>query len=212
MPSVSAFFLTLLPLLTSSAVGLWLVQNELLIKHFGFKEWILVCLFCIFTCAVALTPPTLLSFVFGYFLGWIGFFPLIFINLAAIALVFGVSQNLNHASLRAYLSQFSKVQPFLNRLEKNEVRFVFFTKLSPVLPFALTNLLFGLIGLRLRNVLLGGFLGMIPRTALAVWVGSEAQQIAQLIQNPDGHLLSRLLVVGFVIVSVWGLIRVFLRD
>ncbi len=212
MPSLSAFFLTILPFLTSSIVGLWMIQNETLIKSFGLKEWLIVCLSCAFACALALIPPTLLAFGFGYFLGWGAVIPLILINLIAIALVYAIVGQMDKRSLLQYISQFQRISTFLNRVYSDEVRFVFFTKLSPVLPFALTNLVFALMGIRFKNIIVGGFLGMIPRTILAVWVGKEAEQISRLIQNPNENLMSRIVLLILVVVSVIGLIRILVKK
>ncbi|TAH11329.1 MAG: hypothetical protein EAZ14_06745, partial [Runella slithyformis] len=57
-------------------------------------------------------------------------------------------------------------------------------------------------------VLLGGFCGMIPRTFLAVWVGKEAREIRQLLDNPNESIGSRVVIVVLVAFSVWGLFRV----
>jgi len=212
MPSLSAFFLTLLPILTSSVIGVWMIQNEGFIKSFGWKEWAIVCVLSIFGCALALIPPTLLAFGFGYFLGWMAIVPLILLNLAAITMVYTIVQRMDRVSLLRYSSQFPSIATFLNRVHANEIRFVFFTKLSPVLPFALTNLVFSLMGIQFKNVILGGFLGMIPRTVLAVWVGMEAKEISQLVQNPNESVTSRVVILGLVVVSVVGLLRVLVRK
>jgi len=212
MPSLSAFFLTILPFLTSSVVGIWMIQNEPLIKSFGIKEWSIVCIVCALACALALIPPTLLAFGFGYFLGWQAVIPLILLNLAAISIVYFIVNQLDKVSLLNYISHFPRVSTFLNRIHANEIRFVFFTKLSPVLPFALTNLIFSLMGIRFKNVILGGFLGMIPRTVLAVWVGKEAQEISRLIQNPNESLTSKIVIIILVILSVGGLLRILVKK
>lgn len=212
MPSLSAFFLTLLPILTSSGIGLWMIQNESFISNFGLKEWILACIVCVFGCALALIPPTLLAFGAGYFLGWKGFTPLVLLNLMSIALIYVIVSQMDKNGLRRYVIQFPRVATFFNQVQKEEMRFVFFAKLSPVLPFALTNLVFVLMDLRLRNIFVGGFLGMIPRTALAVWVGMEAQGIRQLIQNPNESVVSRVVILVLVVVSIIGLLRIVVRK
>lgn len=212
MPSLSAFFLTILPFLTSSLIGVWMIQNEGFIKGWGSKEWTIVCLVCAVACALALIPPTLLAFGFGYFLGWQAIIPLILLNLTAISIVYFFVNQLDKVGLLTYLSQFPRVVSFLNRIHADEIRFVFFTKLSPVLPFALTNLVFSLMGIRFKNVILGGFLGMIPRTVLAVWVGKEAQEISRLVQNPNESLTSRIVIMVLVILSVGGLLRVLVKK
>lgn len=212
MPSLSAFFLTILPFLTSSVIGVWMIQNESLIKGFEVKEWIVVCLVCALACALALIPPTLLAFGFGYFLGWQAIIPLILLNLAAISIVYFIVNQLDKVGLLTYLSQFPRIASLLNRIHADEIRFVFFTKLSPVLPFALTNLVFSLMGIRFKNVILGGFLGMIPRTVLAVWVGKEAQEISRLVQNPNESLTSRIVIIALVIASGIGLVKLLAKP
>lgn len=212
MPSLSAFFLTILPFLTSSVAGVWMVQNEHFIRSFGTKEWGFVCVLCAIACTFALIPPTLLAFGFGYFLGWGAVFPLILLNLAAITLVYTMVSQMDRVSLLQYFSRFPRVALFLNRIHDNEIRFVFFTKLSPVLPFSLTNLVFSLMGLKFKNIILGGFLGMIPRTVLAVWVGKEAEQISRLVQNPNENWISRVVIVVLAVISVAGLLRVLVKK
>jgi uncharacterized membrane protein YdjX (TVP38/TMEM64 family) len=212
MPSLSAFFLTILPFLTSSGIGVWMIQNEVLIKGFGIKEWTVVCLVCAVACALALIPPTLLAFGFGYFLGWQAVIPLILLNLTAISIVYFIVNQLDKVGLLNYLSQFPRVASFLNRIHADEIRFVFFTKLSPVLPFALTNLVFSLMGIRFKNIILGGFLGMIPRTVLAVWVGKEAEQISKLVQNPNESITSRVVILVLVVASGIGLVKLLAKP
>ena len=80
------------------------------------------------------------------------------------------------------------------------------------MPFALTNLVFSLMGLKFKNIILGGFLGMIPRTVLAVWVGKEAEQISRLIQNPNESWISRVVIVVLVVISVAGLLHVLIKK
>lgn len=211
LPSLSAFFLTILPFITSSLLGAWIIRNESFIENFSPGEWVIVCTVCALACALALIPPTLLAFAFGYFLGWWALGPLILLNLTAIALVYGITKRLDGETLLRYVSQFPRVNVLLNRIQKDELSFVFFTKLSPVVPFALTNLVFSLLKIRFSNVILGGFLGMIPRTALAIWVGLEAKELRQLIENPNESSASRVVVIVLVIVSVVGLVRVLVK-
>ncbi len=208
VPSFSAFFLTVTPLITSSLAADWLRQNEQMVQLFTRNDWLLMTLLCVFAVALALIPPTLLALGSGYFLGWAAVFPLVLLNMAAIGLVYGVIQWADTHRWRTYFQNNKRTAPFFERIYQNEFLFIFFTKLSPVLPFALTNLLFAVSGIRFRNVLLGGFCGMIPRTFLAVWVGKEAREIRQLLDNPNESIGSRVVIVVLVAFSVWGLFRV----
>ena len=208
VPSLSAFFLAIVPLISSSLVGKFIVDNEAHIQNYTVTDWLLITLVCSFTSAFALTPPTLLALCFGYFLGWWAVGPLIFLNMAAIVLIYALFGKTKSKKLINYFKENPRTKTFFERIYEHEFNFIFFTKLSPVLPFALTNLLFALSGIQFKNVLLGGFLGMLPRTILAVWIGKEASQIRQLIENPNGNWGIRAILVVLVGLSFWGLIRV----
>ncbi len=93
----------------------------------------------------------------------------------------------------------------LSRFHQDQWPLIFFTKLSPVLPFALTNLVFSLAGASLKNMLLGGFLGMIPRTLVAVYAGIQAKAIRQALTNPNPDVSSQVIVLGLMILSVVGI-------
>ena len=88
-----------------------------------------------------------------------------------------------------------RVREILENIKEQELKIIFFAKLSPVLPFALTNFVFALSGAKLKNILLGGFLGMIPRTVLAVWTGHQAKEIRKLLENPNEGSLQQILLI-----------------
>ena len=69
----------------------------------------------------------------------------------------------------------------------NGFRIVLLLRLSPAFPFNLLNYGLGLTSVRLRDYLLGSFLGMLPGTALYVYIGSLVTSAAELSsgQRPD---------------------------
>ncbi len=127
-------------------------------------------------------------------------------NMVAIFLVNSITKRIDGDKFRNYLADNKKVSSILENIRKEELKFIFFTKLSPVLPFALTNFVFALSGAKLKNILLGGFFGMIPRTLLAVWTGSQAKEIRKLLENPNEGNLQKILVILLLIVSVGGIL------
>ncbi len=126
--------------------------------------------------------------------------------MVAIFLVNSITKRIDGDKFRNYLSDNKNVSTILNNIRKEELKFIFFTKLSPVLPFALTNFVFALSGAKLKNILLGGFLGMIPRTLLAVWTGSQAKEIRKLLENPNEGNLQKILIILLLIISVGGVL------
>lgn len=199
---------TLMPLFSTSVLSYFLVKNQDLIYSMGYLEWLLLSILLTITSSVALSPPTFLAVVFGYFLGFQALPFLLFINFGAISLVYLLYKYLDFRWVDSYLNHHQKVQNLLQNIRKDELKIIFFAKLSPVLPFALTNLTFAVSGASIRHIVLGGFMGMLPRTLLAIYTGSQAREISEIINNPTGDITAQIIVFGLVLVSVFGLIFV----
>ena len=174
--------------------------------------WLGVTVLLTLASSAALTPPTFLALVYGYFLGWASLPMLFVLNIGAISIIYVSAHFLHAASVRSYLIQvYPQVDTLLRRFYKNELRLIFFAKLSPVLPFAITNLFFAMAGARFKQVLTGGTLGMIPRTVLAVWAGKEAQDIRYLLEHPNEGLATKLVLIALIVISTVG-IGYFFKD
>lgn len=50
-------------------------------------------------------------------------------------------------------------------------------RLSPVVPFAATNLLMSTTGVRLAPFLVGSVIGLAPRVVAVVWIGSSLTEL-----------------------------------
>ncbi|MPR34350.1 VTT domain-containing protein [Salmonirosea aquatica] len=195
-----------MPLLTSSLLTAWAVGYESFWSDLSLGGWLLVTLALSLTSALALTPPTFLALVYGYFLGWTGLPLLFLLNLGAIGLVYLIGKKLIPLSFLAQLQQaYPAAATLLLRFHENPIRLIFFTKLSPMLPFAITNLVFTMAGARLPQMLLGGTLGMIPRTALAMWIGTQAKEIRYLLDHPNEGIGAKLLIIALVLLSTVGI-------
>ncbi|MBU1820874.1 MAG: VTT domain-containing protein [Bacteroidetes bacterium] len=195
-----------MPLLTSSLLTAWAIGYEAWWAALSLENWIFLTIALALASSLAMVPPGYLALVYGYFLGWIGLPLIILLNMAAIGLVYGLGKKLIPP---AFLGQLQEAYPaaakVLLRFHENPVRLIFFTKLSPVLPFAVTNLLFALAGARLPQMLLGGALGMVPRTILSLWIGTKAKEIKYLLENPNEDPSTQLLIVALVLFSTLGI-------
>ncbi|MCD8540038.1 MAG: VTT domain-containing protein [Leadbetterella sp.] len=196
---------TLLPLLSSSFLTYLLYQHQDSLGALSAGQWVLFSLVLAVLCGVALIPPTFLAIVMGYFLDWTALPLLILINMLAIVLIYGLSRWVNLSWIENRLRKDAKRSAVLDRIRKEELKIIFFTKLSPLFPFAVTNLIFAASGAAFRNIIVGGFLGMIPRTVLAVYAGTQARGLRELTENPEGAPLSQWIISGLVLVSVAGL-------
>lgn len=210
LPSILSFVgFTLLPLFSTSLLSYYLLKYESTISTFGLLEWLALTLFLTLGATIALCPPTFLAIVFGYFMGFKAIPYLLIINFGAIFLIYVFYKILDFKWIEGYFEKNEKIKNLLKNIKADELKIIFFAKLSPILPFALTNLTFAVSGAKLRNILIGGFGGMLPRTILAVYTGSQAKQIRTLIQNPNEGLFSKILVLLLIIVSVWGITHYF---
>ena len=203
----------ILPLLTSSVVTAWAISHEDWWTALPLATWVLITIALALASALALIPPGFLALLYGYFLGWLGFPLLVLMNTVAIALVYGLGRRLISPHFLGYLQEaYPATAKLLLRFHKDPIRLIFFTKLSPVLPFAITNLLFTLAGARLPQMVLGGTLGMVPRTILSLWIGTQAKEIKYLLENPNEGLGTKLLIVALVLLSTAGIGWFFKRK
>lgn len=208
---VYAALLGVLPLVFSSTLAFYVVRHEAEIRAWGTLDWVLVYVASVLTMAFALTPTTLVALLSGYFLGWISVGPVVLGYAAASLLGYLVARRLDGGRLLGYLSAKPKNRAVLDRLREDEFRVILFARLSPVLPFAVTNVLFSFGGTTLRNFLLAGFLGMVPRTLLSIGLGTQGRRLRELLDNPAGASTAEWAVVGLVLVSLGGLAWVLRR-
>jgi uncharacterized membrane protein YdjX (TVP38/TMEM64 family) len=93
-------------------------------------------------------------------------------------------------------------------IARHGLRIVILLRLSPLFPFNLLNYALGLTGVRLRDYVLGSFIGMLPATFLYVYIGSLIGDLAALSTGADqaGGARQALSVVGLlatVVVTVY---------
>ncbi len=197
--------MTALPIFFSSVLAVSVIAYEAQIALFDWKDWVFATFLCCITCTFAITPPTFLALIFSYFIGWQALFPVFLMNMVSILLVNILTKLFNPEQLKSYLSDNEQVNAILANVRQQELKVIFFAKLSPIMPFSLSNFVFALSGAKFKNILLGGFLGMIPRTLLAVWTGSQAKEVRRLLENPNEGNLEKSLLVLLLIVSIGGI-------
>jgi uncharacterized membrane protein YdjX (TVP38/TMEM64 family) len=77
---------------------------------------------------------------------------------------------------------------------------VLLARLSPLFPYNVLNYAFGLTAVRLRDYVLGSWIGMLPATVLYVYLGSLTKNVATLESGnlPAAWPRRVLLIAGFV--------------
>ena len=160
------------------------------------------------TMALALTPSTLIALISGYFLGWAAFFYILISYPAASVIGYMVGKSLDHGKLMNTLPPNSRIHLILDELKHHQWPLVILTRISPVLPFSLMNLVLPAIGVRLHTFLIAGFMGMLPRTLFALWAGMQARDLISLLKSPTQGNLSVIFMVMVSILSIGGLLYI----
>lgn len=141
-----------------------------------------------------------LAFVAAYILACVLLLPGLILTIAAGAL-FGVVQGIVLVSLasvagataafligrtfardwaRAKVQALPRFAALDRALEQKGFLIVLLTRLSPLFPFNLLNYAYGLTGVKLRDYVLASWIGMLPATAMYVYLGSAAASLAQI--------------------------------
>ncbi len=199
---------TLIPLLTSSSLATFAYYNQQQILDFDWWIWILLYAVSTFTMAFGATPTTFVATLGGFFLGWISLPPMLFAYLGASCLCFLFAKRIDGGNLLESIKSYKNVDRFLEKTHNNELALVISSKLSPILPFALSNFLLAILKIRFTNFILGCFLGMLPRTCLAIWVGTQISEINQGTWSETGWIPKISLLV-LVIVASLGFVKIF---
>lgn len=164
-----------------------------------------------FTMAFALTPTTFVSIMSGYLFSWPGGLGILLAYSLAAVIGRQVGKFVQSRFSSAGLFQSSAHQGFLDNLAKNPFNMLVFARLSPVLPFAMTNLLIAQVRIKPTTYLAGTMVGMFPRTLAFFLLGMNATEIWALIQNPNQGDLSKILFWGLILISSFGLYQVIKR-
>ncbi|NVJ85812.1 MAG: VTT domain-containing protein [Algoriphagus sp.] len=187
--------------------SLWLAgnYNSLLEKqplHFG--EFAVFGVLAAGVMGLALLPTTLTALFTGYWLGWKGFFWLVVAYSLANVLGYWIGKILNVD----FLNFLEKKSPgFLRVLETKKDNWgalIFFIRISPVIPFAISNLIFASLQVPLRKVLFYGIPGMLPRTIMSFLAGIVAGDFLEARENLQEPWQILLLIFLFGL-SLWGI-------
>lgn len=203
-------FFAVLPLLVSSSFFIYLYRaNQQLLAHP--LALVFFHLAAIPAMAFALTPTTFVAVASGYLFSWPGLVGIIisYPLAALLGLKFGRLAQKLALKDKFYLTP--KVRNILDNIRKDEFSMNIFVRLSPVLPFAMTNVAISVLKLSIIPFLVATMIGMFPRTFLFFMLGKDAPEIWTFIQYPTTEGVHRLIPLVLLIISTTGLLWVAKR-
>lgn len=166
----------------------------------------------IFILGLGFFPTTFFALFCGYIWGIKAILPIYLTYLFASLLGFGLARLLKGGAILQFLQSKPAINAVLGNVQKNSIYWVFLVRLSPIFPFAITNTLLAYVKVNLKSFIIGGSLGMMPRSIFALWVGSQAATWELLIQNPDKINSQNIVSLLFLIVSGLGMFYLIRKN
>jgi uncharacterized membrane protein YdjX (TVP38/TMEM64 family) len=160
---------------------------------------------------VLLAPGAILTIGAGFAFGlWKGFLAVSAGATLGASLAFLVSRFIAREKVEAIAKGNEKFRKIDNAIGEQGAKLIFLLRLSPVIPFNLSNYLYGLTSVKFWPYVLASWIGMMPGTFLYVYIGTAGK--AAVAAAPGGEAVKhswqywKFLDVGLVatvIVTIW---------
>jgi uncharacterized membrane protein YdjX (TVP38/TMEM64 family) len=125
---------------------------------------------------VLLAPGLILTVGAGFAFGlWKGFLAVSVGSTLGAALAFLVARFIARDKVEAIARGNEKLRNIDNAIGKQGAKLVFLLRLSPVIPFNLSNYFYGLTGVKFWPYVLASWIGMMPGTFLYVYIGTAGK-------------------------------------
>ncbi|ERM83666.1 hypothetical protein P872_02390 [Rhodonellum psychrophilum GCM71 = DSM 17998] len=204
-------WVAIVPSLGSILLVPFFITNTTFFQQLDFSSpetWFLYLIPCAILMAFAFMPTTLLAGLTGFILGWKALLLLILSYTLATLFGYGLGKKMDKNSLDILLGEYPRAKALVENKKGKMGELIFFVRLSPIIPFAFSNLLFALLDTGWKRVVLFGFIGMLPRTLLAFGSGVLADSIYTAIRQ-GGNAFNWALIIGLILLSLWGIARFF---
>src|SRR6058998_232891 len=125
---------------------------------------------------VLLAPGAILTIGAGFAFGlWKGFIAVSAGSTLGAALAFLVARFIARDKVEAIAKRNDKFRKIDNAIGKQGSKLIFLLRLSPVIPFNLSNYFYGLTGVKFWPYVFASWSGMIPSTFLYVYIGTASK-------------------------------------
>jgi uncharacterized membrane protein YdjX (TVP38/TMEM64 family) len=139
------------------------------------------------TATVFVLPGSVLSAGAGLAYGpWLGVLLVSPVSVAAATLAFTLGRTVARGWVTRRMERDRRFRAIDAAVSQRGFQIVALLRLSPVFPFNVLNYALALTGVRLRDYVLGSFVGMLPGTFLYVYLGSLVRDVAELAAGTSG--------------------------
>ncbi|SRR6266478_2145923 len=187
----------------------WLTEFNQWIAHLGI--WGILLFIVVYILAtIFFFPGSVLTigggFVFGVFLGTVA------VSIAATtgaALAFLIARYLARDKIEQKVGSNQKFKQIDRAIGEQGAKLVFLLRLSPVIPFNLSNYFYGLTAVKFWPYVLASWIGMLPGTLLYVYLGAASKAgLNAAAGQSSGHspweyVLFGVGLIATVVVTLW---------
>jgi uncharacterized membrane protein YdjX (TVP38/TMEM64 family) len=167
-------------------IGLLVVMRFLPVTHWlhTFNNWIgkmgiagIFIFIAVYAAAtVLLAPGVILTIGAGFAFGlWKGFLAVSAGATIGAALAFLVARSIARERIEAMAKGNDRFQRIDNAISKQGAKIIFLLRLSPVIPFNLSNYFYGLTAVKFWPYVFASWIGMMPATFLYVFIGAAGK-------------------------------------
>jgi uncharacterized membrane protein YdjX (TVP38/TMEM64 family) len=155
--------------------------------------------------AVFVVPGAMLGVGAGmaYGLGW-GTLLVVPVSVVAATLAFALGRTVARNWVARWVASNPKFQAVDRAIGRHGFKIVVLVRLSPLLPYNLLNYALALTDVRLRDYVIGSFIGMMPGTMLYVYIGSIIGGIASFSQGVSEVSTARYALTGLGLLATVG--------
>jgi uncharacterized membrane protein YdjX (TVP38/TMEM64 family) len=172
--------------LVTIVIGLFLAMKFLPVQQWlrTFNDWvgqigtagifIFIGVYAVAT--VLLAPGAILTIGAGFAFGlWKGFLAVSGGATIGAALAFLVARFIARDKIEAIAQRNHKFRKIDNAIGRQGVKLIFLLRLSPVIPFNLSNYFYGLTAVKFWPYVVASWIGMMPGTFLYVYIGAAGK-------------------------------------
>src|SRR5437016_13875175 len=207
--------------LVAIVIALFLVMRFLPVREWlrSFNDWvgqmgiagifIFIGVYAVAT--VLMAPGSILTIGAGFAFGlWKGFLAVSTGATFGASLAFLIARFIAREKIEAIARRNETFRKIDNAIGKEGAMLIFLLRLSPVIPFNLSNYFYGLTGVKFWPYVLASWIGMMPGTFLYVYIGTAGKAAASVAAGGEamkhGSQYWTFMSVGLVatiIVTIW---------
>lgn len=165
-----------------------------------------------FLTTMSLASTTIFSIACGYFFGW-NAYPIL-LGMFTLGTWFGyaISNWFDKNTIMGFIKMNPEMYKFVKKLQKNERLMLFTMRLTPSLPFAVTNFFCSYIEIPLKKYLIYGTAGIALRLVATVWVGTQISSFNEELESDPTYQLQKYVFLGVAIVLFSALYYYVMRE